>query len=70
MKTQIDRISALSVRELALSGDDIMKMLDLPPGREVGKVLDRLFDLVQEDPDLNTRARLSRIVEAEKKSGI
>jgi tRNA nucleotidyltransferase (CCA-adding enzyme) len=66
MRTQIERISALSVRELALSGDDIMKILDLPPGPEVGKVLDHLFDLVQEDPDLNTRESLSRIVETEK----
>ncbi len=62
MKVQIDRISALSVRELALGGHDIMKILDLPPGPEVGKVLNHLFDLVQEDPDLNTRESLSRIV--------
>jgi hypothetical protein len=70
MKAQLDRISALSVRELALSGNDVMKILDLPPGREVGKVLERLFDLVQENPDLNTRENLFRLVEAEKKGKV
>ena len=70
MRTQLDLISALSVRELALSGDDVMKILDLPPGREVGKVLERLFDLVQENPDLNTRESLSRLVEAEKNGNL
>ena len=68
MKIQLDRISALSVRELALGGHDIMKILDLPPGPAVGKVLNHLFDLVQEDPDLNTRESLARIVETNYKA--
>jgi tRNA nucleotidyltransferase (CCA-adding enzyme) len=66
MRVQLERLSASSVRELALSGDDIIKILDIPPGPEVGKVLKHLFDLVLENPDINTRERLSRIVEAEK----
>ncbi len=66
MRVQLKRLSASNVRELALSGDDIIKILDIPPGPEVGKVLRRLFDLVLENPDINTRERLSRIVEAEK----
>ncbi len=66
IKTQLGRISALSIRELALSGQDVMKILDLPPGPKVGKILNDLFDLVQEDPDLNTRESLCRLVEAEK----
>jgi tRNA nucleotidyltransferase (CCA-adding enzyme) len=68
VKIQLERISALSVRELALGGHEIMKILDLPPGPEVGKVLNDLFDLVQEDPDLNTRESLSRIVETNYKT--
>ncbi len=68
MRTQLDRISALSVRELALGGHQIMKILNLPPGPEVGKVLNHLFDLVQENPDLNTRDSLSRIVETNYKA--
>ncbi len=68
METQMGRISALSVRELALGGDEIMKILDLPPGPKVGKVLKHLFDLVLKDPGLNTRERLARIVETDYKA--
>ncbi len=60
-KTQLGRIRARSVRELTLGGDEIMKILQIPPGPQVGKVLNYLFDMVQEDPDLNTRERLARI---------
>jgi tRNA nucleotidyltransferase/poly(A) polymerase len=63
MKTQLGRISALNVRQLALGGDEIMKILNIQPGPGVGKILNHLFDLVLEDPDLNTRDRLARILE-------
>jgi tRNA nucleotidyltransferase/poly(A) polymerase len=68
MKTQLGLISALSVRELALSGDEVMKILGLSPGPQVGKILKHLFDLVQEDPSLNTREHLARIVETKYKT--
>jgi tRNA nucleotidyltransferase/poly(A) polymerase len=63
LKKELTRVSALSVRELALGGDEIMRILNLSPGPEVGKVLKHLFDLVQEDPGLNTPEHLARIVE-------
>ena len=69
MRAQLEGLSASNVRELALSGDDIIKILDIPPGPEVGKILRHLFDLVLENPGINTRERLSGIVEAEKKQG-
>ncbi|MGO9375270.1 MAG: CCA tRNA nucleotidyltransferase [Syntrophobacteraceae bacterium] len=69
MRVQLERLSASNVRELALSGDDIIKILDIPPGPEVGRVLRHLFDLVLKNPDINTRERLSRIVETEKNRG-
>ncbi|MGC9196069.1 MAG: CCA tRNA nucleotidyltransferase [Syntrophobacteraceae bacterium] len=61
--TQLGLISAFSVRELALGGNDIIKILGIAPGPEVGKVLKALFDLVQKDPGLNTPQGLTRIVE-------
>jgi tRNA nucleotidyltransferase/poly(A) polymerase len=64
MQMQLETISAMSVRELALSGDDIMKFLDLPPGPQVGKVLNYLFEMVLADPELNTREHLARMVRA------
>jgi len=62
IERQLQRISALNVRQLALSGDEIMNILGLQPGPEVGKILHRLFDMVLEDPDLNTPERLGRIL--------
>jgi hypothetical protein len=70
MRAQLEGLSASNVRELALSGDDIIKILDIPPGPEVGKILRHLFDLVLENPGINTRERLSQIVEAEKIKGL
>ncbi len=69
MRDQFERVSAFSVRELALSGGDIMKILDLAPGPQVGKILNHLFEMVLEDPELNTREHLARIVETGRKSG-
>jgi tRNA nucleotidyltransferase/poly(A) polymerase len=61
MRTQLETISAMSVRELALSGSDLMKLLDLPPGPQVGKILNYLFEMVLADPELNTRKHLIRM---------
>lgn len=49
---------ALSVRDLAVDGEDIMRELGLPPGPRVGAVLDRLLEEVLEEPALNDRDRL------------
>ena len=50
--------SALSVQQLAVDGDDVMRALGLPPGPEVGSVLRALLDQVIEQPALNTREAL------------
>ncbi|MDR3566822.1 MAG: CCA tRNA nucleotidyltransferase [Syntrophobacteraceae bacterium] len=63
VKAQLGAISAFSVRDLALGGNDVIKILSIGPGPQVGKVLQNLFDLVQQDPGLNTRESLTRIVE-------
>ncbi len=49
---------ALSTKELAVTGRDLMQELTLTPGPEVGKLLDRLLESVLDDPSLNTRAGL------------
>jgi putative nucleotidyltransferase with HDIG domain len=50
--------SALSVQQLAVDGDDVMRTLGLQPGPEVGHALQALLDQVIEQPALNTRAAL------------
>jgi len=62
MAKRIERVlreaSALSVQQLAVDGDDVMRTLGLPPGPEVGRALQALLELVIEQPALNTRAAL------------
>jgi tRNA nucleotidyltransferase/poly(A) polymerase len=67
MRMELERTPALNIRELALSGKDIMKILNLAPGPQVGTVLNHLFERVLEDPGVNTREHLTRIVEADRK---
>lgn len=59
---EIDRATALKVSDLAIGGDEVMRKLQIPPGRLVGEVLARLLDRVLDDPDLNTRENLFRLL--------
>lgn len=47
-----------SVAELAVDGADVMGVLGVPPGQEVGRVLRRLHDMAVADPGLNRRKNL------------
>jgi tRNA nucleotidyltransferase (CCA-adding enzyme) len=49
---------ALSIGDLAVTGDDVMRALGVGPGRVVGEALRALLEEVIEDPELNTRERL------------
>jgi putative nucleotidyltransferase with HDIG domain len=44
--------------ELAISGREVMEVLGLKPGPEVGRVLKALEEMVGESPELNTRDHL------------
>ncbi len=59
---EIDRASALKVTDLAIGGEEVMRELRIGPGRQVGEVLARLLDRVLDDPDLNTREKLIRLM--------
>jgi tRNA nucleotidyltransferase (CCA-adding enzyme) len=50
--------AALSTRDLAVNGGDLMRELNLSPGRQVGELLKQLLEDVTEDPELNTREAL------------
>jgi putative nucleotidyltransferase with HDIG domain len=47
-----------AVRDLKIDGNDVMKELKLPPGPEVGKILNDLFDKVVEKKIENERETL------------
>jgi tRNA nucleotidyltransferase (CCA-adding enzyme) len=59
---EIDRAVALKVSDLAISGEDVMRELGIGPGRQVGESLARLFERVIDDPNLNTREALLRLL--------
>ena len=51
-----------SINDLAIDGNDIMKELNLKPGPEVGKILETLFEEVDEDLSKNKREFLLKRV--------
>jgi hypothetical protein len=56
------RKDPLSVKMLKISGNDIMKILNTPPGPKIGAILDVLLAEVIEDPELNTKIKLEKRV--------
>jgi tRNA nucleotidyltransferase (CCA-adding enzyme) len=57
LKAHVARVlaegAALSTRDLALDGRDLMRELGLAPGRFIGELLDALLEAVLGDPSLN-----------------
>lgn len=51
-----------SARQLAVSGNDIMRELEIGPGQTVGQKLRMLLEAVTDDPELNTKESLLHIL--------
>jgi len=49
-------------RDLALDGEKVMKILGIPPGPDVGKVLDFLLEKITDQPELNTEDALTNLL--------
>src|SRR6266446_7030660 len=60
---EIDRAVALKITDLAIGGEDVMRELKIGPGRLVGEILSRLLERVLDEPDLNTRKGLLRLLQ-------
>jgi putative nucleotidyltransferase with HDIG domain len=57
--TELERQPELLLgRRLAIDGHDLQAALGLPPGPELGEILDRLSEAVLDDPDRNERDAL------------
>ena len=50
--------AAVSTKQLAITGHDVMQEMGIGPGREVGEILRSLLDRVVDDPDLNNKEAL------------
>lgn len=53
---------APSVKKLKINGDDVMKILDIPPGVRIGKILEVLLQEVMDDPVKNIKEYLQERV--------
>jgi tRNA nucleotidyltransferase (CCA-adding enzyme) len=54
--------AVLRVKDLAVSGADVMRVLGVCPGPVVGHVLTRLLERVLDDPALNQKETLERLI--------
>lgn len=55
--------SAHSLRDLKVNGDDLKQTLEITPGPLLGKIIRHLFEVVEEQPQLNTRESLLAIAQ-------
>jgi putative nucleotidyltransferase with HDIG domain len=62
---QLEAHVALSLRDLAVNGDDLIAELGLEPGPRLGRILESLLDQVLADSSLNDRATLLLLAQAE-----
>jgi tRNA nucleotidyltransferase (CCA-adding enzyme) len=53
---------AVKTNQLAINGKDVMKELGIDPGAQVGVILRALLERVMDDPNLNNREALIRLI--------
>ena len=62
IKKILEKNDALTVSQLKVSGNDVMKALGIGPGPRVGEALGGLLEKVLDDPSLNTREKLIELL--------
>ncbi len=66
IKELLEEDLLFSRRDLAVDGRDIMEYFDLEAGPEVGKLLDKAYNWVLENPENNTREKILKHLSREK----
>jgi len=66
IKNILRRQNALHLKDLAVNGNDVMRLLGIGPGPKIGDVLNDLLDKVLDNPKLNTRSRLIELIKKSK----
>ncbi len=74
LEDRIERIggenSTLGISDLAIGGREVMNILKLKPGPCVGDALNRLYEAVIDNPDLNTKDSLMELLREKKEKQI
>lgn len=61
----IDEKQCFSLKDMALNGRDLIE-IGVPKGKEIGRILNVLLEKVIDDPELNNKDSLTRLVKKEK----
>jgi tRNA nucleotidyltransferase (CCA-adding enzyme) len=69
VQEEIDAANAFSLRDLKIDGTDLMTELRVPQGRDIGRILNALFERVTDDPALNTKDALLELAREELRKG-
>lgn len=66
LKERVQQVSdakyALSIKALAVNGNDLMQ-LGIPKGKQIGLILNELFQCVLDDPEMNSREALLHVAQ-------
>lgn len=65
IKAELEKKTALSLKDLKINGKDLID-LGFEPGKQIGQILEELFNTVVEDPELNTKEKLLQIANSYK----
>jgi hypothetical protein len=61
IKSVLQEETALTTKDLAINGRDLMTELNLAPGPHIGVILAELLETVLDDPEMNSRELLLNI---------
>jgi poly(A) polymerase/tRNA nucleotidyltransferase (CCA-adding enzyme) len=57
----LEKENAITVKDLAINGNDVMKQFNLKPGPIIGKILNHLLEEILDDPEKNNRDTLLQL---------
>jgi putative nucleotidyltransferase with HDIG domain len=61
IRAELDRRPPFSLRDLALDGGDLMRILSIDPGPKVGEILNYLLERVLDEPTYNSPRKLEEL---------
>jgi tRNA nucleotidyltransferase (CCA-adding enzyme) len=70
VKAELEREVPVKINNLAVNGDDVMRVLKLKQGAVVGKILAYLMEVVLDKPELNSKRSLNKIMREKFNGGI
>ncbi len=70
LKVRIQKVleeeNAFTIKHLKVDGNDVMRLRNIPPSPEVGKILDYLLEKVLDDASLNNKEKLEEMIKVYK----